>query len=96
MLRLNLVKESDRCAESEQVCISLCVTNENVHKVTVDLCGRLETSKEAYEAAVQRPEGAIATAGKREDLHAEELAKTEERRSEDQQVRIAQAGGRNN
>ncbi|OAE23683.1 hypothetical protein AXG93_4520s1060 [Marchantia polymorpha subsp. ruderalis] len=70
VLRLNLVKESDRCAELEQAYISLRATNENVQKVTADLCARLETSKEAYEAVVQRAKRLIATTGKRE--HVEE------------------------
>ncbi|OAE30803.1 hypothetical protein AXG93_857s1040 [Marchantia polymorpha subsp. ruderalis] len=43
----------------------------------------LETSKEAYEAAVQCAERLIAAAGKRDQLHAEELAKAEGRRAEE-------------
>lgn len=62
VLQLNLAKKIDRCAELEQTCISLCTTNENAQKVTVDLCGRLEKSKEAYKAAVQRAERLITTA----------------------------------
>lgn len=72
MLRLNLVKESDRCVELEQICSTLRATNENVQKVNVNLCGRLKTSKEAYEATVQRAEKSIATARKLKQLHTEE------------------------
>ncbi|OAE30426.1 hypothetical protein AXG93_3483s1180 [Marchantia polymorpha subsp. ruderalis] len=75
VLRLNLVKEFNRCAELEQACSSLRATNENAQKVTVHLCGRLEKSKEAYEATVQRAERLIAASGKQEQLHANELAK---------------------
>lgn len=67
----------------EEVCSSLRVTNENVQKVTVDLCGRLEKFNEAYKAAIQRAERLITTAGKQEKMHAEELAKVEARRAEE-------------
>lgn len=37
VLRSNLVKESDHCAELEQVCRSLRTTNENAQKLTSTL-----------------------------------------------------------
>ncbi|OAE22113.1 hypothetical protein AXG93_1175s1230 [Marchantia polymorpha subsp. ruderalis] len=61
--------------ELEEVCSSLRVTNENAQKMTMDLCGRLEKSKEVYEAAVKHAERLITTAGKWEQMHAEELAR---------------------
>lgn len=86
VLRLNLVKESDHCEELERACSSLRVTNENVQKMTVDLCGRLEKSKEAYEAIVQRAERLITAAGKQEQMHADELAKAEEQRAKEARI----------
>ncbi|OAE31832.1 hypothetical protein AXG93_685s1000 [Marchantia polymorpha subsp. ruderalis] len=86
VLHLNLAKESERCAELEEACNSLRATNENEQKVTVDLCGRLDKSKEAYEAAVKRAERLITTTGKREQMHADELAKVEERRAEEARI----------
>lgn len=83
VLQLNLAKKSERCAELEEVCRSLRATNENAQKVIVDLCGRLEKSKEAYEAAVKHVERLIAIAGKREQMHGEKLAKVEARRVEE-------------
>lgn len=75
VLQLNLAKKSERCIELEEVCSNLRVTNENAQKMTMDLCGRLEKSKEVYEAAVKRAERLITTAGKWEQMHAEELAR---------------------
>ncbi|OAE29761.1 hypothetical protein AXG93_810s1020 [Marchantia polymorpha subsp. ruderalis] len=49
MLELNFVKEFRRCVELKETCGGLCISNENAQKVTVDLLGRLEKFKEAYE-----------------------------------------------
>ncbi|OAE31765.1 hypothetical protein AXG93_4874s1300 [Marchantia polymorpha subsp. ruderalis] len=52
----------------------------------MDLCGRLETSREAYKTAVQREKRLIGAAEKREQLHAKELAKVEVRRAEEARI----------
>ncbi|OAE32413.1 hypothetical protein AXG93_3671s1320 [Marchantia polymorpha subsp. ruderalis] len=54
------------------------------YKVTVELCERLEASKGAYAAEVQRVEEMVVAAAKRDQLHAKELAKVEERRVEEE------------
>ncbi|OAE24399.1 hypothetical protein AXG93_4530s1010 [Marchantia polymorpha subsp. ruderalis] len=86
--QLNLAKESGRCAELEETCGGLRISNENVQKVTLDLIARLEKSKEAYDEAVKRLERLIVPAEKRERNHVEEVAKLEARRAEE--VRIAE------
>ncbi|OAE30298.1 hypothetical protein AXG93_3964s1110 [Marchantia polymorpha subsp. ruderalis] len=86
VLQQNLEKESGRCAELEEACRGLRISNENVQKVTVDLVARLEKSREAYEAASKRAERLIITAEKREKMHIEELAKLEARRAEEARI----------
>ncbi|OAE19478.1 hypothetical protein AXG93_1040s1420 [Marchantia polymorpha subsp. ruderalis] len=86
VLQQNLEKESGRCAELEEACRGLCISNENVQKVTVDLVARLEKSREAYEAASKRSERLIITVEKREKIHIEELAKLEARRPEEAHI----------
>ncbi|OAE32142.1 hypothetical protein AXG93_2912s1320 [Marchantia polymorpha subsp. ruderalis] len=66
VLQLNLEKESGRCAELEETCRGLRISNENTQKVIVDLVARLEQSREAYEVASKRSERLIITAEKRE------------------------------
>lgn len=46
VLQLNLAKESERCAELEETCSGLRISNENAQKVIVDLLERLEKSNE--------------------------------------------------
>lgn len=82
-----MAKESGRCAELEETCGGLRVSNENAQKITVDLLARLEKSREAYDEAVKRSERLIVTAERREKNHVEELAELEVRRAEE--VRIA-------
>ncbi|OAE18879.1 hypothetical protein AXG93_3022s1030 [Marchantia polymorpha subsp. ruderalis] len=79
-------KESDLRATFEQDCSSLRIVNENVPKITVELCERLEASKGAYVAEVQRVERLIVVVGKRDQLHPEELAKTEGQRAEEARI----------
>ncbi|OAE32793.1 hypothetical protein AXG93_374s1200 [Marchantia polymorpha subsp. ruderalis] len=81
------VKESGRCAELKETCGELRKSNENGHKMTMDLLTSLEKSREAYEEAVKRSERLITTAEKQEK-HIEELATLEARRAEE--VRIAE------
>ncbi|OAE31239.1 hypothetical protein AXG93_2356s1040 [Marchantia polymorpha subsp. ruderalis] len=88
VLQLNLAKESKSCAEFEETCEGLRISNENGQKVTVDLLARLEKSREAYNEAVKRSERLIVTAEKREWNHVEEVAKLEAQRAEE--VRIAE------
>ncbi|OAE28914.1 hypothetical protein AXG93_4891s1030 [Marchantia polymorpha subsp. ruderalis] len=80
--QLNLEKEAGRCAELEETCVGLPVSNENAQKVTVDLLSRLDKSKEVYEEAVKRSERLIVTAEKQEKKYIEDLAKMEARRAE--------------
>ncbi|OAE29088.1 hypothetical protein AXG93_79s1000 [Marchantia polymorpha subsp. ruderalis] len=63
-------------------CVSLRASHTNVQKATLDLCKRLEASKVAYVAEVQRVEELTVALAKRNQLHAAELAKAEERRAE--------------
>ncbi|OAE27199.1 hypothetical protein AXG93_1598s1010 [Marchantia polymorpha subsp. ruderalis] len=55
----------------------------NTEKMTVDLLGRLEKSKQAYEVAVQRLERLITTTERREKMHVEALAKVKAQRAEE-------------
>lgn len=88
VLQLNPAKESGRCAELEETCSGLRVSNENAQKMRVDLLRRLEKSKEAYEVAVQRSERPIMTTERREKMHAEAVAKVKVQRAEE--LRIAE------
>ncbi|OAE34087.1 hypothetical protein AXG93_2891s1110 [Marchantia polymorpha subsp. ruderalis] len=89
VLQLNLEKESGRCAELEETCGGLRISNENAQKVTVDLMARLEKSREAYNAVVKRLEQLITTPERRDKMHVKELAKLEARRAVE--FRIAEA-----
>ncbi|OAE33503.1 hypothetical protein AXG93_1467s1050 [Marchantia polymorpha subsp. ruderalis] len=86
VLWLNLAKKTDLCASLEQECTSLRVNHENVKKLTVDLKERLEASKVAYIAEVQRVDELTAVLAKRDQLHATELAKEKELRAEEEQM----------
>ncbi|OAE26803.1 hypothetical protein AXG93_2097s1110 [Marchantia polymorpha subsp. ruderalis] len=86
VLQQNLEKESGRCAELEEACRGLRISNENVQKVTVDLVARLEKSREAYEAVSKRLERLIITAEKQEKMLIEELAKLKARRAEEARI----------
>lgn len=88
VLQLNLAKESGRCAELEETCGGLRISNKNGQKMTVDLLARLEKSREAYDAAVQRSERLIKTAERQEKKYVEELVKVEAQRAEE--VRIVE------
>ncbi|OAE23091.1 hypothetical protein AXG93_2590s1010 [Marchantia polymorpha subsp. ruderalis] len=73
--KVTLQEQEDRLRAKEMEC-----------EVTVVLCGRLEKSKEAYEATMKRARRLITTTGKREQMHADELAKVEERRAEEARI----------
>lgn len=83
VLHLNLAKETEMRALLEQDCISLRGANANVKKMTEELCERLEASKVAYAAEVQRIEELTVASAKCDQLHVAELAKEEERRAEE-------------
>ncbi|OAE32386.1 hypothetical protein AXG93_3671s1050 [Marchantia polymorpha subsp. ruderalis] len=81
------------CRVGRRTCGGLCFSNENAHKVTVDLMARLEKSREAYDAAVKRSERLIITAKRREKMHVKELAKLgkAQMRSQEAQRRMEKA-----
>ncbi|OAE22125.1 hypothetical protein AXG93_1175s1350 [Marchantia polymorpha subsp. ruderalis] len=88
VLHLNLAKESGRCAELEETCGGLCVSNENGQKMKADLLTRLKKSREVYDDVVKKSERLITTRERREKQHDEELAKLDARRAAE--VRIAE------
>ncbi|OAE35313.1 hypothetical protein AXG93_392s1620 [Marchantia polymorpha subsp. ruderalis] len=67
----------------EETCGGLCVSTENAQKLTVDLLGRLEKSKESYAVLVKRSERMITTIEMRKKMHAEMLANAEARIAEE-------------
>lgn len=82
VLRLSLAKDTDLRATLEHDCISLRFANENVQKVTKELCERLE----AYTAEVCRMDQLTADLMKRDQLHVAELTKKKERRAEEEYI----------
>ncbi|OAE22923.1 hypothetical protein AXG93_3292s1000 [Marchantia polymorpha subsp. ruderalis] len=75
-MRAALLEREDHLRAKEKEC----------EKATVDLCKSLEASKVAYAAEVQHVEELIVALAKRDQLHATELAKAEERRAEEERI----------